>query len=113
MEANMYCVSFSDTVLDVLSSTLSKEVSNLAKIASLREGRVRIQSKVTEALKSIQILSFTSVRMITVPVHSPEFFGPLNLPFFLFSLLRLYPVPLPPPLYSFPSSFSFSIFLYI
>lgn len=98
MEANMFCLSLSDTVLDVLSNTLNKEVSNLAKIAPLREGRVRIQRKVSEALKSIQILSFTPARMITAPVHYPEQFGPLNLPFFLLSLLPLSPVPLPPPL---------------
>lgn len=94
------CVS--GTLLDALLSTLNREVSNLARIAPLRKGGVRIQSKVNETQKPIQILSTSPAGVIMcVCALSWAVMVPV-LPFLLFILCLL--------LSSSPSSY-FSSFL--
>lgn len=89
---NVHCLCVSGTVLGALLSTLNREVSNPAKIASLRKGGVRIQSKVNETQKPIQILS-TSPAGVTMCVCALSW--ALMIPvlsfllFFLLFILRL------------------------
>nr|KAF6374377.1 hypothetical protein mPipKuh1_009596 [Pipistrellus kuhlii] len=60
----MHYLCVSGTLLDALLSTLNREVSSLARIAPLRKGGVRIQSKVNETQKPIQILSTSPAGVI-------------------------------------------------
>lgn len=86
METKVHCLSVSGTVLDALLSTLNREVSDRAKISTLRKGGVGIQSKVSEPQKPIQKLSMSPAGASMCVSALPWPLRARVLPFLLFSL---------------------------